>query len=124
MKVGNIEYGTWKNGSSIFKNSNGYYIIDINSKGEEYKKYLKNWKPTGDYDPLYLDKSKNKWTTQKKRVTHNIKLKNKTKRLNRPSPPYPANDYCGKNKKGNDGNMYTSTKNKLGICRWVKIKSV
>jgi hypothetical protein len=124
MKVGNIEYGTWKNGSSIFKDSNGYYIIDINSKGEEYKKYLKNWKPTGDYEPLYLDKSKNKWTTQKKRVTHNIKLKNKTKRLNRPSPPYPANDYCGKNKKGNDGNMYTSTKNKLGICRWVKIKSV
>jgi len=124
MKVGNIEYGTWKDGSSIFKDSNGYYIIDINSKGEEYKKYLKNWKPTGDYEPLYLDKSKNKWTTQKKRVTHNIKLKNKTKKLNRPSPPYPANDYCGKNKKGNDGNMYTSTKNKLGICRWVKIKSV
>jgi hypothetical protein len=123
MKVGNIEYGTWKDGSSIFKDTKGYYIIDINNKGEEYKKYLKNWKPTGEYEPLHLDKSKNKWITQKKRVTQNIKLKNKTKRLNRPSPPYPANDYCGKNKKGNDGNMYTSTKNKLGICRWVKIKS-
>ena len=28
----------------------------------------------------------------------------------------------GKNKKGNDGHMYMSTKNKIGICRWIKLK--
>jgi hypothetical protein len=37
-------------------------------------------------------------------------MKNKTKKLNRPSPHYPVNDYCGKKK------------NKNGICRWVKLK--
>jgi hypothetical protein len=122
---GFIDYGTYKDGSSIFKNNKGYYIFNINNKGEEYKKYLKKWKPTGDYEPLYLDKSKKKWITQKKWIIQNPKLnklKNKTKKLNRPSPPYPANDYCGKNKKGNDRNMYISTKNKIGICRWVKLK--
>lgn len=114
-----IDYGTWKDGSSIFKNNKGYYIIAINNKSEEYKKYLKKWKPTRDYEPLYLDKSKKKWTTQNPTTK---KLKNKTRRNNRPSPPYPANEYCGKSKKGNDGNMYISTKNKIGICRWIKVK--
>jgi hypothetical protein len=38
----------------------------------------------------------------------------------RPSPPYPANDFCGKRKKGNDGLFYISKPNKNGICRWVK----
>ena len=125
MLIGNIDYGTWNDGSSIFKDNKGYYIININNKGEEFKKHLKKWKPSGNYEPLYLDKSKKKWITQKKWIKQNPKLnkmKNKTKKLNRPSPPYPANDYCGKKKKGNDGNMYTSKKNKNGICRWVKLK--
>jgi len=118
------EYGTWKDGSSVYKDKNGYYIYSIrydndeNSKGEEYKEYLKNWKPTGI---LYLDESKGrpgKWSSKKPIVGK----KNKTlKYKNRPSPPYPANDWCGKNKKGNDGNIYTSKKNKNGVCRWVKV---
>ena len=118
------EYGTWKDGSSVYKDKNGYFIYSIrydddeNSKGEEYKKYLKNWKPTGI---LYLDESKGgpgKWSSKKPIVDK----KNKTlKYKNRPSPPYPANDWCGKNKKGNDGNIYTSKKNKNGVCRWVKV---
>jgi hypothetical protein len=40
------------------------------------------------------------------------------KYLSRPSPPYPANECCGKHILGNDGNMYTSLKNKAGICQW------
>jgi len=118
------EYGTWKDGSSVYKDKIGYYIYDIkygigkDDNGEEYKKYLKNWKPTGI---LYLDESKRgpgKWSSKKPIVGK----KNKTlKYKNRPSPPYPANDWCGKNKKGNNGNMYTSKKNKNGVCRWVKI---
>jgi len=125
-----IEYGTWKDGSSVYKDKIGYYIVDINEKGENYKKYLKNWKPVGD-NLLYLDKTKGKWSTTKpnankskkisKKTTKHITKKNTTKYANRPSPPYPANDYCGKNKRGNDKNMYTSKENKNGVCRWVKI---
>ena len=40
----------------------------------------------------------------------------------RPSPPFPANDFCGKRKKGNDGTFYVSKPNKNGVCRWVKIR--
>jgi hypothetical protein len=130
MLTGNIEYGTWKDGSSVYKDKKGYYIVDINEKDENYKNYLKNWKPVGD-NLLYLDKTKGKWTIKKpianksKKNTKNTKQttkKNTSKYANRPSPPYPANDYCGKNKRGNDKNMYTSKKNTNGVCRWVKIK--
>ena len=38
------EYGTWKDGSSVYKDKKGFYIYAIsyekNEKGEEYKKYL------------------------------------------------------------------------------------
>lgn len=40
----------------------------------------------------------------------------------RPSPPFPANDFCGKRKKGNDGTFYVSKPNKNGVCRWIKIR--
>ena len=118
MLQGNIEYGSWKDGSSIYKDSKGYYYISINNKGEEYKKYIKNWEPKSN-DVLYLDKTKGKWNFTNPK---NKKKVNKTRKLDRPSPSYPANDYCGKTKKGNDGNMYISKKNKIGICRWVKLK--
>lgn len=39
----------------------------------------------------------------------------------RPSPTESATKYCGKKMHGNDGNMYISKKNKIGICRWVKV---
>jgi len=42
------------------------------------------------------------------------------KYLIRPSPPFPANDYCKQKLPGNDGNMYLSKENKNGVCRWVK----
>jgi hypothetical protein len=124
MQTGTVEYGTYKNGSSVYKDKTGYYIIDIsdNGKGEEYKKYLKNWKPDGT--KLYLDKSKGKngkWSRNKS-VSTNTKKKGKTEKYkNRPSPSYPANEWCGKNKKGNDGNMYVSKLNKNDVCRWIKI---
>lgn len=40
---------------------------------------------------------------------------------NRKSPPYPANEYCNKRKKGNDGLMYISKPNKNNVCSWKKI---
>ena len=41
----------------------------------------------------------------------------------RKGPPYPANDCCGETKKGNNGLMYKSERNKKGVCTWKKIKS-
>ena len=40
----------------------------------------------------------------------------------RPSPSESVKLYCGKRKKGNDGNMYISKRDKNGVCRWSKIK--
>ena len=108
--IGPIDYGTWKTGASIFKDTKGYYIVEWNNKtSKEYKKYLKNWKPK-DNDFLYLDKIKRKWTKKKP-----------NKYMNRYSPSVSANDYCDKTKKGNDGKNYLSKRNKNGVCRWVKI---
>lgn len=51
-------------------------------------------------------------------------VKRTTKRYtDRPSPPYPANECCGKKKRGNDGRMWLSKKYERGICRWVKSTS-
>ena len=37
----------------------------------------------------------------------------------RKSPPYPANEYCGKVKKGNDNKMYISSMvGKQRSCTW------
>jgi len=118
MLVGNIEYGTWKDGSSIYKDRKGYYIVAIdNRNGEEYKKYIKNWRPSPNVQLLYLDKAKNKWTAKKAKSQHSKTLK---KYANRPSPPYPANDYCGRQIRGNNGKMYLSKPNKNGVCSWKK----
>jgi hypothetical protein len=121
MLTGTVEYGTYKDGSSVYKDNTGYYIIDIsdNGKGEEYKKYLKSWKPSET--KLYLDKSKKKWSRNKPMSKTNKKKGKMEKYKNRPSPPYPANEWCGERKKGNDGNMYISKSNKNNVCRWIKI---
>lgn len=44
------------------------------------------------------------------------------KYINRPSPPYPANECCGQIMRGNDGNMYISRPDKNNVCRWYKQK--
>ena len=122
-----VEFGTWKDGSSIYKDSKGYYIFQYNDKkGEEYKKYLKNWKPNGER-LLYLKKGKwtlpsSKKSKKAKKVTGAKSVKKTQKKYaTRPSPPFPANEHCGESKKGNDGKMYMSIPNKKGICRWIKV---
>ena len=50
-----------------------------------------------------------------------INKKSTAKKL-RPSPTESATKFCGKRKRGNDGNMYISKPNKNGVCRWVKVK--
>ena len=72
--VGKKEYGTWKDGSSIYKDNKGYYIVQYSmEKDSEYKKYLKNWKPDPDTSSE-LCLVKKRWTICKN------KKKNKTKR--------------------------------------------
>ena len=53
---GKIVYGTWKNGSDIYKDQKGYYIVQWNPKTSmEYKKYMRtSWKPNN------IQKAKNK----------------------------------------------------------------
>ena len=70
-------------------------------------------------NPLKLtEKEKQDFEKQLEKIKGG-KLANK-KYASRPSPPFPANKFCGKKKKGNDGKMYLSKPNKNGICRWVK----
>ena len=54
------EYGTYKDGSVVYKDKQGYYIYQWdNVKKVEYKKYLKNWHI---HEPqLILDKKTKKW---------------------------------------------------------------
>lgn len=39
-------------------------------------------------------------------------------RAMRPSPPLPANDWCGRRALGNDGRVYVSRADVNGVCRW------
>jgi hypothetical protein len=68
--TGNIEYGTYKDGSSVFKDKKGYYIIQSNGS-EEYKKYLKKWKNS---EKLLILKN-GKWANK------NTKRKSKSKTM-------------------------------------------
>ncbi len=45
-KPGSIVYGSWKDGSDIYKDSKGYYILQYDPKTDTIgKKHLKGWKP-------------------------------------------------------------------------------
>lgn len=68
-------------------------------------------------NPLYLT------ATERKKLTAELKSlsgKRIPPKGPRPSPTVSATLYCGKKKRGNDGNMYFSKPNKNGVCRWVK----
>ena len=47
---------------------------------------------------------------------------NLKKYTDRPSPPFPANECCGRTMAGKHGRQWISIPNKSGICRWVPIK--
>jgi len=74
-------------------------------------------------NPLGLNEKQRKNMTEKiKNVSGRIKIKQTRKKYNtRKSPPYPANENCNKQMKGNDGNLYVSKPNKNNICSWKKI---
>ena len=54
-------------------------------------------------------------------------LKQTTKKYTSPkrkSPPYPANECCGKELMGNNKKMWKSIRNKKGVCQWKQVKSL
>jgi hypothetical protein len=58
-KPGKIIYGSWKDGSDIYKDSNGYFVLQYSPKQDKIvKKYLKRWKPKDTDDFLCLTKKK------------------------------------------------------------------
>lgn len=65
-----------------------------------------------------IEKISGKKSKKKEKSGKKLTLK---KYSNRKSPPYPANDYCNKRKKGNDGLMYISKPNKNKVCSWKKV---
>ena len=48
----------------------------------------------------------------------NCKQQYTKKYISRPGPPWPANQCCGVDRRGNDSQMYRSTRNSNGICTW------
>ena len=79
MKPGNIVYGSWKDGSDIYRDSKGYYIIQWDPPTDtDFKKYLpKSWKPTANTRLISRTMKKkkiNKKTHTKRKVPKRKKL--------------------------------------------------
>ena len=71
-------FGSYKDGSSVYKDNHGYYIYQWDHvKNLEYKKYLKNWKPPKSDTRLILDKKTKKWKIVKSKMPKNSKKKSK-----------------------------------------------
>ena len=71
------------NGSSVFKDKNGYYIDEWdNDKQVIYKKYLKSWKPVISDTRLILDKKTKKWKIVTKKDNPKKKKSKKKSRKN------------------------------------------
>ena len=68
-----IVYGSWKDGSDIYKEKKGYYTIQWNPKTEmNYKKYLPtSWKPKVNKTKKIIIKDK-KLTTKTHKSFWNI----------------------------------------------------
>jgi hypothetical protein len=67
-----------------------------------------------------LASSRKYWNQRHKREGVSKCVKQNSKK-SRPSPPYSANECCGKTLTGNDGQKYKSKPNVSGICTWIKI---
>lgn len=62
------------------------------------------------------------WGSVHKRIGISRCVKQTTKKYRtRGSPPYSANDCCGKTMTGNDGRKYISKPNAFGICVWTVV---
>ena len=100
QKGGKEDFGTYKDGSSVFKDKNGYYIYQWNiCKDVEYKKYLKNWKPHKIDTKLILDIEIKKWKIVKSKKTKTMKKSSKKTKTSRCPNGTRKNKKSGKCKK-------------------------
>lgn len=115
------------------ENYNYYSMSDIlNLDKKTVVKILKNpnswdsfkgtggiWVVLGDLKTTYSELNK------KQNLEDCCHIKTTKKYTTRPGPPYSANEPCckGKQKVGNDSNIYISTESKNGIWIWKKIKN-
>ena len=78
------EYGTYKDGSSVYKDKQGYYTYQWdNVRRDWYKKYLKNWHHSETQ--LILDKKTKKWKIVKSKKSKKTKGSRKRKSRKRKS---------------------------------------
>lgn len=71
-----VIYGSWKDGSDIYKDSKGYYVVQWNAwKMTEYKKYLPTWKPAPDAPKMRFDYKTRKWKIARKRTVKNRRMR-------------------------------------------------
>jgi hypothetical protein len=68
---------------------------------------------------LALASSRKYWNQWHAKHKTNCVKQNSKK--SRPSPPYSANQCCGRTMVGNDGQKYKSRPNVYGICSWIKL---
>jgi len=67
-------------------------------------------------------KSRKSRKSRRKKTKAQLQSKRSTKKYaTRDSPPYGANQHCGKKMRGNDGNWWRSVANKSGICTWRRV---
>jgi len=60
-------YGSWNDGSDIYKDSKGYFVMQWNVEKEaDYKKYLPTWKPAANAPKMRFDTKKQKWKLERK----------------------------------------------------------
>ena len=74
-KYGKV-FGSWKNGSDIYKDKNGFFIIDYNPQNNlEFKNYIKSLKK-------YINKESNKKIKSKTKLKNIKRNKKYTKKKN------------------------------------------
>ncbi len=105
-----------------------FRLLDMMMKGTCVGNCRQGWLRNIGYalkthtNPLHLTAEEHQKMTAKlaevKKSRPKMTRKIAKKYLIRDSPPYPANDNCGKTMRGYDGKMYTSVPDKNGVCRW------
>lgn len=118
-RVGNeIEFGDMR--GELFP-------LDYLDQFDDPKKHFKKNRPLvtgGGADPIFIVEYKPAVNVKKTAAAKKKQVAKKPiakKYTSRKSPPFPANDYCNKRKKGNDGKMYESRRTTAGYCRWFKV---
>jgi hypothetical protein len=104
-------------GEKLIKALRAYYRDKSSAKYTKLMKYENN-----DFNSTQELMNYKMFLMQKYKKNNTSKIANKY--LQRNSPSYPANDYCNRIKKGNDGKMYISMPNKNKVCSWKLLSSI